>query len=120
MQMNGAKHKGGRPKLPDDQRRSFSVKVNLDKNDYDKLRGQSLTAKKPLSKVVAELAVKGYVKRPLPQGVVSNIRILAGMANNLNQLTHLGHQCGFYRVVDECERITTELSRIIIKINELL
>ncbi len=114
------RNKGGRPKLPDSEKRSYPIKVNFDKANYAKLVRRSKRTGRPLSEIVYELAVNGYVKEPVPQGVAHALRALAGMANNLNQLTHLGHIYGPLHVADENRRLMTEISNLIIKLNEQL
>lgn len=85
------RNKGGRPKLPDGEKLDCPVKVYFDRTNYTKLVRRSRRTGRPLSEIVYELAVNGYVKEAMPQGVAHCLRALAGMANNLNQLAHLAH-----------------------------
>lgn len=118
---NGSeRNKGGRPKLPDGEKRDCSVKAYFDKANYAKLVRRSRRTGRPLSEIVYELAVNGYVKEPVPQDVAHALRALAGMANNLNQLAHLGHIHGPHYIADENRRLMAEISSLIIKLNELL
>ena len=48
------------------------------------------------------------------------IRDLSGMANNLNQLAHLGHIHGGLAVAEDNKLLAQSISDIIIKINEQL
>ena len=116
---NGTK-KGGRPKLPPGEKRDCPVKVNFDRKNYAKLLFQSKRIGKSLSEVIYELAVNGHVKEPVPQDTMKCLRALAGMANNLNQLEHLGHIHGPHYIADENRRLMAEISGLIIKLNELL
>lgn len=118
---NSPKRKqGGRPKLPDGEKRDCPVKVYFDRTNYAKLVRRSKRTGRPLSEIVSELAVNGYVKEPVPQGVTQALRALAGMANNLNQLTHLGHIHGPQYIADENRRLMAEISNMIVKLNEQL
>ena len=114
------RNKGGRPKLPDGEKRNCPVKVYFDRVNYAKLIRRSRRTGRPLSEIVYELAVNGYVKEPLPQEVTQSLRALAGMANNLNQLAHLGHIHGPLHIADESRRLMVEVSNLIVKLNEQL
>ncbi len=116
----GKRKQGGRPKLPDGEKRDCPVKVYFDRANYAKLVRRSRRTGRPLSEIVYELAVNGYVKEPVPQGVAQSLRALAGMANNLNQLTHLGHIHGPQHIADENRRLMVEVSNLIVKLNEQL
>ena len=117
---NPKRKQGGRPKLPDGEKRDYPVKVYFDRMNYTKLVCRSRRTGRPLSEIVYELAVNGYVKEPVPQGVAQSLRVLAGMANNLNQLAHLGHIHGPQRIADENRRLMVEISNLIVKLNEQL
>ena len=77
-------------------------------------------AGRPLSEIVYELAVNGYVREALPQDAVSALRSLAGMANNLNQLARLGHIHGPAYIAEENSRLSKEISGLIVRLNEQL
>lgn len=111
---------GGRPKLPDGEKRDCPVKVYFDRANYAKLVRRSKRTARPLSEIVYELAVNGYVKEPLSRETVKWLRALAGMANNLNQLAHLGHIHGPQYIADENRRLSGEISDLIVKLNEQL
>lgn len=118
---NSPKRKqGGRPKLPDGEKRDCPVKVYFDRANYTKLVRRSRRTGRPLSEIIYELAVNGYVKEPMPQSVAQALRALAGMANNLNQLAHLGHIHGPQHIADENKRLSQEISNLIVKLNEQL
>ena len=118
--IGNGRNKGGRPKLPSAQKRNCSVKVNFDRKNYGRLLLISKEAGKSLSETVYELAVNGYVKKPLSQDVVHALRALAGMANNLNQLAHLGHIHGPVHIAEENSRLSKEISETIVRLNEQL
>ena len=106
--------------MPPGEKRDCSVKVNFDRKNYAKLLFPSKRIGKSLSEVSYELAVNGHVKEPVPQDTMKCLRALAGMANNLNQLAHLGHIHGPHYIADENRRLMAEISSLIIKLNELL
>lgn len=76
-----SKPKGGRPKLPDGQQRTHAVKVYFDEENYAKLLKRRKRTGKPLSSIVYELAVNGYVREPLSKELASCVRAMASMAN---------------------------------------
>lgn len=114
------RNKGGRPKLPDEEKRDCPVKVYFDRANYTKLARRSRRTGRPLSEIVYELAVNGYVKEAVPQDVARCLRALAGMANNLNQLAHLAHIHGPLHVADENKRLSREISSLIVELNKQL
>lgn len=87
--------RGGRPKLPEKERRNCIVKVYIDAENYAKLVRKHKRTRVSLSTIVYELAVNGYVKEPISKEVVTDLRKLSGMANNLNQLAHEAHKYSF-------------------------
>ena len=117
---NAKRRQGGRPRLPDGEKRDRPVKVYFDRTNYSKLVRRSRRSGCPLSEIVYELAVNGYVREALPQDVVHALRALAGMANNLNQLTHLGHIHGPAHIEEENSRLSKEISKMIVRLNEQL
>ena len=94
--------------------------VYFDRANYSKLVRRSRRTGRPLSEIVYELAVNGYVKEALPQDAVSAFRALAGMANNLNQLARLGHIHGTVHIAEENNRLSKEISELIVRLNEQL
>ena len=132
---NAKRRQGGRPRLPDGEKRDrpvkvyfdranysklVRVKVYFDRANYSKLVRRSRRSGRPLSEIVYELAVNGYVREALPQDAVSALRSLAGMANNLNQLARLGHIHGPAYIAEENSRLSKEISGLIVRLNEQL
>ena len=62
---------------------------------------------------IRKFAVNGYIKEALPQDVVKDIRALAGMANNLNQLAHEAHLVGYYDVYQENKELAQRIDRLL-------
>ena len=117
---NAKRRQGGRPRLPDREKRDRPVKVYFDRANYSKLVRRSRRTGRPLSEIVYELAVNGYVREALPQDAVHALRDLAGMANNLNQLARLGHIHGPTHIAEENSRLSKEISGLIVRLNEQL
>ena len=96
-EMRGRGNKGGRPTLPQARRRSKSVTVKFSKIDYETLRIRSRKANRRLAEYIRETALQ--TEPPTAHTTVGAgiFRNLAGVANNLNQLTKLSHQTDLYR-----------------------
>ena len=111
-------NKSGRPKKPLDKRRDHVVKVGFDRLNYTKLKQLQQREGKSLSELVYEFAVNGYVKEALPQDIVKDIRALAGMANNLNQLAHEAHIVGYNEVYSRDKELARRIDRLLQRLAE--
>ena len=95
--MREHRNTGGRPTLPLARRRSKSVTVKLSKIDYETLRIRSRKANRRLAEYIRDTVLQ--TETPIAHTTVDAgiFRNLAGVANNLNQLTKLTHQTSLYR-----------------------
>jgi len=95
--MREHRNTGGRPTLPQARKRSKSVTVKLSKIDNETLRIRSRKANRRLAEYIRKTALQ--TETPIAHTTVdaSIFRNLAGVANNLNQLTKLTHQTILYR-----------------------
>lgn len=95
--MKKQQHTGGRPTLSQARRRSKCVTVKFSKIDYETLRIRSQKANRRLAEYIREMALQ--TEPPTTHTTVDAgiFRNLAGVANNLNQLTKLSHQTSLYR-----------------------
>ena len=97
MTTSTKQHTGGRPTLPQARRRSKSVTVKFSKIDYETLRIRSRKANRRLAEYIREAALQTDPPAPHTTVDAGVFRNLAGVANNLNQLTKLTHQTSLYR-----------------------
>ena len=81
--------------------------------NYAKLKQLQQREGKSLSELVYEFAVNGYIKEALPQDVVRDIRALAGMANNLNQLAHEAHLVGYIDVHRQNQELAKRIDKLL-------
>ena len=95
--MKKQQHTGGRPTLPQARRRSKSVTVKFSKIDYETLRIRSRKANRRLAEYIRETALQAEPPAQHTTVDAGVFRNLAGVANNLNQLTKLTHQTSLYR-----------------------
>ena len=87
----------GRPQVSTLKRLSKSVTVKFSKPDYEMLRHRSKNANRTLTEYIRDSAFDARIVAKHSTEDATIIRNLTGMANNLNQLTKLSHQTGFYR-----------------------
>lgn len=112
------KNQGGRPKLPEKEKRNCMVKVYFDAVYHAKLVRKHERTGVSLSTLVYELAVNGYVKEPISKEVATDLRRLSGMANNLNQLAHEAHKYSFPSVEKMVTELAQKIDKIIINISQ--
>ena len=111
------KRLGGRPKKePGEKLKSVTTHVSLAR--YEELESGAAAVRQPLSQFVRPLVEAGVKarKRPVLQLTVEQdgyLRQLAGMANNLNQLSKRAHQSGFAAVAQEVEAQAATLDRLL-------
>ena len=110
--------KGGRPKKPENELRLYPVKVYFDEANHRKLMNRSRRTGQPLSTIVYELAINGYVREPFTKEEVSMLRSLSGMANNLNQLARQANTYGFQQMAIEVTNVVRKVDDLLIKISE--
>jgi hypothetical protein len=111
------KRLGGRPKKePGEKLKSVTTHVSLAR--YQELQAGAEAVRQPVSQFVrplVEASVKAR-KRPVLQLTVEQdkyLRQLAGMANNLNQLSKRAHQSGFAAVAQEVEAQAATIDRLL-------
>ena len=104
----------GRPQISTLKRLTKSVTVKFSKPDYEKLRHRSKNANRTLAEYIRDAAFDARIVAKHSTEDVAIIRNLTGMANNLNQLTKLSHQTGFYRskniVMEVLEKLKSIMS----------
>ena len=103
----------GRPQVSTLKRLTKSVTVKFSKPDYEMLRRRSKNANCTLAEYIRDAAFDARIVAKHSTEDAAIIRNLTCMANNLNQLTKLSHQTGFYRT----KNIVMEL---LVKLKEVL
>ena len=112
-EMREHRNTGGRPTLPQARRRSKSVTVKLSKIDYETLRIRSRKANRRLAEYIRETALQTETATAHTTVDAGVFRNLAGVANNLNQLTKLTHQTSLYRTNYRLNEVLDEVMEII-------
>lgn len=110
-QRDDFKRKGGRPKKT--IKREAATGVRFTKAEYFIVKGKAKKAGMKITAYIRTMAVEGYVKaRPNPADKHLE-KQLAGMANNINQMTKLAHQKGLLRAMIFFDKIKEELSNLL-------
>ncbi len=102
----------GRPQISTLKRLTKSVTVKFSKPDYEKLRHRSKNANRTLAEYIRDAAFDARIVAKHSAEDATVIRNLTGMANNLNQLTKLSHQTGFYRTKNIVMEVLEKLKSI--------
>ena len=110
--------KGGRPNMPEKEKRNIPVKVYFDTDNYRRLLNKQRRTGISLSTLVYELSVNGYVKEPISKEEASLLRSLSGMANNLNQLAREAHTYHMAYVENRVRILADRIDELLIKISE--
>ena len=103
----------GRPQVSTLKRLTKSVTVKFSKPDYEMLRRRSKNANRTLAEYIRESAFDARVVAKHSAEDAAIIRNLTGMANNLNQLTKLSHQAGFYRTKNAVVELLNNLKEVL-------
>lgn len=102
----------GRPQVSTLKRLTKSVTVKFSKLDYEKLRHRSKNANRTLAEYIRDSVFDARIVAKHSAEDAAVIRNLTGMANNLNQLTKLSHQTGFYRTKNIVMEVLEKLKSI--------
>lgn len=103
------KHKGGRPSLPADKKRTVCKKVYFTREQARLVEAAADANNMSESNYIVQMAMTGKVVAPIPSEFARDLRAVANLANNMNQLAHLAHLQGYCSVVSE---ILVELPRV--------
>ena len=107
------KKKGGRPPTGRVRKLSKSVTVKFSKPSYEALRLRARKANRKLAEYIRESALKSEVVQPRTEVDLKEYRTLAGMANNLNQLTKLAHQDSIIYLYSPIDKLLGEITNVI-------
>ena len=103
------KHKGGRPRVK--VRREVHIKVRLTATEQFMIAGRANEAGMRISDWFRAAAKAARVMARLKPEDLQIMRMLAGLANNLNQLTKLAHRDGLLTVARKCDGLMIEIDQ---------
>ena len=104
---------GGRPKLANYQKRTKCFRVMFTENDYIYIQSKAEQAGLSVNEFCHQAAMDCQVCQRISPEMVSAIRDLSGIANNVNQIAHQMHTSGLEAVKQQCFSIISEVGRII-------
>lgn len=103
----------GRPQVSTLKRLTKAVTVKFSKPDYERLSRRSKQANRTLAEYIRDAAFTAQIVAKHSAEDAAVIRNLTGMANNLNQLTKLTHQTGFYRTKNAIVELLGKLKEVL-------
>jgi hypothetical protein len=110
------KHKGGRPKVK--VRRENHVKVRLTATERFMMAAKAKDASMRLSDWIRAAARTAKVVARITKEDAQVLRMLAGLANNLNQLTKLAHRDGILSIARKCDALLIEIDQALKYFND--
>jgi hypothetical protein len=102
------KNKGGRPSLK--IKRNTSINVRLTSLERILIEGKAQQAKISPSDWFRKAAKKATIHPRITPDDMHVLHILAGMANNLNQLTKLSNTYGLHRFQKDCQELIAKIN----------
>ena len=109
------RHKGGRPVKK--VKRMYKLMVRLTDTERFLIQEKAREAGVFPSTWFREAAKRAKVVARLSKDDLQVYRMLAGMANNLNQITHQAHISGLLSVQRKCREILTLIDQTLKKLN---
>lgn len=114
-QRTGAKGKGGAPKKR--IRREVHVKVRLTTTERFLIESKARQAGMRISDWFREATLKAKVMTRMTTEDRRVLHMLAGMANNLNQLAKLAHTTGLLTIAIRCSSLLAEIDQALKYLN---
>jgi len=111
------KKKGGRP--PKKIKRQSMVRLRLTITERFLLEQKSKRARMGISDFIRHSVMSSKIMTRFGEAEISAYRILAGMANNLNQLTKKAHQMGLLIMARRCQDLISEIDNHMKTMNEV-
>ncbi|MEJ8802125.1 plasmid mobilization protein [Pontibacter sp. H249] len=108
QQQSQEKKKGGRPVKR--VKRSYTLVVRVTETERLLVSGKAREAGLSLSAWFRAAAKKAVVTARLRPEELATLRMLSGMANNLNQLARLAHREGLLSVQGKCRQALDEIN----------
>jgi hypothetical protein len=103
------KHKGGRPTAS--IKRESHAKIRLTATERILYNGRAKDAGMSLSDFVRAAVKSARVIARLSVEDMKIMRMMTGLANNLNQLTRLAHRDGLLSVARKCSEVLNEIDQ---------
>ncbi|MBB5645974.1 plasmid mobilization protein [Pedobacter cryoconitis] len=109
------KHRGGAPQKR--IKRANGIRVRLTATERFLIESKARQAGMRISDWIRAAALKAKVVERVSAEDRRVLHLLAGMANNLNQLTKLAHNSGIISIVIKCDNLLTEIDQTLKYLN---
>ena len=110
------KHEGGRPKKANN--RNVNKGIRFTEKEYFAIKQNASKAGIKISSYIRQMALTGKITPRLNEDERHFVTQLIGMANNLNQLTKVGHQDGLLTAVMMFEKYRNQVDELLKKLRE--
>ena len=104
------------PKVASYQKRTKCFRVMFTENDYIYIQSKAQQAGLSVNEFCHQAAMGCEVGQRISPEMMSAIRDLSGIANNVKQIAHQMHIYGLEAVKQQCFSIISEVSRIITQV----
>ena len=111
--ISSRKHKGGRPSIPDDQKRTCCKKVYFTKEDCDCIEHAADANRMSDSEYIARMSLNGKVVAPISPDFARDFRAVANLSNNMNQLAHQANKEGYHTVARDILALLPNLRTVL-------
>ncbi len=103
---------GGRPPKKEEEKRTCTIPIRTTAREFSRLKGLADQRKQPVANLVRELYQAGSIV-VITAEQEQLLMQLAGMANNLNQLTRLAHKEGFQGAGAQLGQLLSKISNLL-------
>jgi hypothetical protein len=111
VRKNSKKGKGGRPQKT--IRKESATGVRFTKSEYFIVQHKATKAGMKITAYIRVMAIKGKVVARLTETEKQQLKMLVGIANNINQLAKTAHQEGLLKAMLFFEKKRGELDQIL-------
>ncbi len=112
------KHKGGRPKKSESQRKKRIISIRFSDKEYYAIKHRAELVGLSVGAYSQSAILNSKIVEPMKKEDAELLRKLSGEANNLNQLTHEAHKFGLNYLKKQAENLLENLSEIINKLSD--
>jgi hypothetical protein len=109
---------GGRPAKEPTEKKGFKITVKMAMDEYGSLKTKAYEAGINQSEYIRQCIQVSIVKQRITPELMTHIRQLSGMANNINQIAHKANAAGYPVVHKHCLYMNERLDNIISKIED--
>lgn len=116
---NPNRPRGGRPPKPETERLKRRLVVCLTETDYDALCRKARVAGLVCAEYARRALARSIVRARMTPEMLTLLRQITGMANNLNQLARMAHVAGYGRdtatlaaMVDRIDALLTRIDKL--------